>query len=171
MILQFNAIELRRLNFQDIEMLRQWRNDSAIQQHMFYQKHISKDEQVNWFKSLSDNDYYFIIYKNDEALGMIHLNQLVENQDSAYAGLFIYSSKYIASPIPIYASLALLRFAFEELKLDTVYAKVRNDNTKAIQYNEFLGFKMQDNGEMVLLQADYLIKTKSIINRIKKGTE
>ncbi|MCD8528575.1 MAG: GNAT family N-acetyltransferase [Chitinophagales bacterium] len=105
MMLSFNEVKLMPLQEQDIEMLRQWRNDKKIAKHMFYQEHITKEMQQTWFQNIKKTDYYFIIHYKNEAIGLIDLKK--ENK-SYFAGLFIYNHSYWGTPIPVLASLALL---------------------------------------------------------------
>ena len=59
----------------------------------------------------------------------------------AYAGLFIGNEEFEGTGIAFKASLALLEYAFEELKLETIFAKVHKENIVAIAYNKNLGFE------------------------------
>jgi RimJ/RimL family protein N-acetyltransferase len=55
--------------------------------------------------------------------------------------LFIGNANYIGTGIAFNASNFIIKRAFEELGLKTLFAKVRNSNTAALQYNAFLGFQ------------------------------
>lgn len=167
MTLSFNEVQLKRVEEADIEMLRQWRNDKKIAANMFYQEYITAEMQQRWFNSLTDTDYYFIINYRKEAIGLINL----KNENHHYfAGLFIYNEKYWGTPLPIYASLALLQFAFERLTLTEVLAKVREENLKAIAYNKSLGFKLVNKITMKINAEDYLSKTHPLIKKFQKKT-
>ncbi|HKK76952.1 MAG TPA: GNAT family N-acetyltransferase [Saprospiraceae bacterium] len=123
-----------------LELLREWRNAPDIRQHMEFQEYISPEMQSQWFKRIHTiENYYFVILVNDRPVGLIHLSSL--NDQTGQAGLFIGQPSYQASTVPIRASLCLLDFAFNHLKLGNVRAKVKRDNLKAIQYNSALGFK------------------------------
>ena len=73
MILDFSGIRLRQIELEDIELLRVWRNDHKIGQFMFFREHITKEMQLACYKSLTFNDFYFIIEYQDKTLGLIHL--------------------------------------------------------------------------------------------------
>lgn len=164
MIIDFCGIHLRRLEQCDIEMLREWRNDLKITQHMFYQDYISPEMQQVWFDKLRDRDFYFIIEVEEESIGLIHLVNDEETLDTAYAGLFIYEETYWGTQIPVLASLALLRFAFEELSLSKVKAMVRKENKAALQYNEQLGFERLTEEVQALSAKDYEEKVRKLID-------
>lgn len=171
MILKRNHIELKLIDESTIELLRIWRNASAVNQFMEYQAQISKEQQLVWYNNLSkENNFYFIIYSDNIPLGMIHLSNISEKQ--AESGMFIAENKYKGTGVAFNASILLLDFAFEKLDLEIIYAKVKNDNKVAQQYNQLLGFKLMDKtsdyfSNWELQKNDYLVqrdKIKNILN-------
>ena len=168
MKLSLGGVRLKRLKEQDLEMLRTWRNDPKIRRVMFFQEHITRDMQLKWFTSLSELDYYFVIETGNEPVGLIHLNIDEKDKDSAFAGLFIHDDSYWGTQVPVYSSLALLNFAFKELDLKQVLAKVRKDNSAAIRYNQSLGFSAIQEECQVLTKNDFFRRTQSLYDRLKK---
>ena len=134
-------IELVRLEAENIELLRQWRNAPEIVKNMEFQEYITSEMQVKWFQKINDiNNFYFLIRKNKEWIGMIHLSAINYHKNTADAGIFISKQSYINTSIPAHASFALLDFAFDDLKLKSIYIKVHKNNKKALKYNQHLGF-------------------------------
>ena len=134
-------ILLEPLNSDTIETLRLWRNSASVSQFMEYKKEISKEEQQLWFANIDPKkEYYFIIKKDNFPLGMIHINKINSELKSAEVGLFIGENNFQGTGIAFGASLNLLDFAFDELNLNEVFAKVNFANKNAIMYNSFLGF-------------------------------
>ena len=63
---------MRRLTHDKIEMLRQWRNDPKIQQHMFYREYITPEMQERWFANLDQHtNFYFIVEYDGKEIGLI----------------------------------------------------------------------------------------------------
>lgn len=161
-------IELKPLVLEDIELVRQWRNSPLILFNMEFQKIISAEEQLLWFNSLKNEKcYYFLITVNSQKVGLVHLNKF-EN-DTAHVGLFIGNQNYVGTGISLGASVLILSFAFEELKLTKLFAKVKSSNNVAINYNQSLGFEFSDTlndtfsqfiitKEKYFQKADYLKK-------------
>lgn len=140
-------ILLEPLNIDSLETLRLWRNSDSVSEFMEHKKEISKEEQQLWFANIdSKKEFYFIIKKDQFSIGMIHINKINFESKSAEVGLFIGEKKFQGTGITFGASLNLLDFAFDELKLKEVFAKVNSANKNAILYNSFLGF----NEEYVL---------------------
>ena len=56
------GVTLKRLELNDIEEVRQWRNFNHIQNKMQYKEDISSEMQLIWFNSVNNKlNYYFII--------------------------------------------------------------------------------------------------------------
>lgn len=135
------GITLEPLSGVTIETVRIWRNQQEVRQFMEFQEEITKEDQIRWFEKIQNsNSEYFIIKKEDCPIGMIHLNQINFDTKSAEAGLFIGNSKFSGTGITLGASIVLLEHAFNDLKLNIIFAKVKNNNTNTIKYNQLLGF-------------------------------
>ena len=116
-ILNQYGISLKRINKNDIELIRKWRNHPNIRKYMGYKKKISEKEQIEWFKKVNINEEY------------------------GEGGIFIWDDDFLNTPYPIFASLILLDFIFNELKIgDKSFIRILPENSKAIKYNNMLGY-------------------------------
>ncbi len=142
MIIRKYGLELVRLRAEHIEMIRHWRNDPKIQKHMFFQATITPEMQQRWYESINnDQNYYFLIYKDQVPCGLISISSIDFDTRNAFAGLFIYDDRYIGTDVPVRASLSILDVFFTFTNLESIYAKVRDSNLVAHLYNTSLGFK------------------------------
>lgn len=166
MKLKQDHIELKLLDESTIELLRNWRNASDINQLMEHQAQISKEQQLHWFNNLSkEKNYYFIIYSENKPIGMIHLSNL--NGKYAESGMFIAESDFKGTGVAFNASILLLDFAFEKLELEVIHAKIKNENKVAQQYNQLLGFKFESKlseafSNWILSKEDYWLQREKI---------
>lgn len=127
-------------------LIREWRNSPKVNHFMDFKAQITKEQQEQWFEAaVTSNNFYLTIRKGSTPIGLIHLDRFDADKNSAYAGLFIGNEEFEGTGIAFKASIALLEFAFEELKLKTVFAKVHKENSVAIVYNKNLGF--EDDGK------------------------
>lgn len=125
-------------------LIRNWRNSKHVSQFMEFQEQISETQQIEWFLTLEqEQNYYFTVHHEEEPIGLIHLNQFNSKDLSAFAGLFIGKEEFEGTGAAFAASIQLLDFAFDELQLQCVYAKVHQSNQVALNYNEHLGFKYE----------------------------
>lgn len=136
------GLKLKLLDTDTIQLVRNWRNQEQIRSQMEFQKLISETGQSMWFRKLDKQaNQYFIIHIDDKPVGLIHLKNIDVKIRIAEAGLFIGENTYVGTGISLGASILLLDYAFNQLNLQTIQAKVKNDNTIALQYNQLLGFK------------------------------
>lgn len=137
------GISLVPLAEENVELVRQWRNSQAIAHFMEFQGEISKEDQIAWFRSL-ECCHYFVIYAADTPCGLIDLKRINLDTKSAEAGLFIGEKQFMGTGIALGASVLLLDFAFDELQLEVVTAKVHKENREAIGYNQLIGFQKKE---------------------------
>lgn len=157
-----SGLNLIPLSGETLEQVRIWRNDPYIARFMEFQEEISVEAQQKWFHSLQ-NAHYFVIYVDTLPIGLIHLKNTTK--ETAESGLFIGNEKFLGTGIAYEASLLLLDFAFNELKLLTVTAKVHVQNKVAEDYNQLFGYKFnqainENFNEWVLTSEDYSNKRK-----------
>ncbi len=174
------GLTLQRLQQQQIELIRAWRNDSKIAQVMFYKGEITAQMQQEWFDSIdNEQNFFFLIYLQNEPVGLINISSIDWENKTAYTGLYIYNDRFLSTDTPVMASLAMLDVFFLLLGLQSVYAKVKGNNKAAHNYNTALGFsrtKKIEYGlgyEYELQKENYLLKTKHLRNsaiRLKGNT-
>jgi RimJ/RimL family protein N-acetyltransferase len=142
MIISRYGINLVRVQKEHIETIRVWRNDPKIREHMFFKSEITAEMQLNWFNSIhNDQNFYFMVCPTDQPIGLISLSSIDYEHNKAFAGLFIYDDNFLGTDIPVRSSLCLLDVFFAHTAIDTLYAKVRDTNIVADQYNTSLGFE------------------------------
>jgi UDP-4-amino-4,6-dideoxy-N-acetyl-beta-L-altrosamine N-acetyltransferase len=172
MILNNYNIVLEPLQIDKLETVRLWRNKEQVSKFMEFKEEISKEQQITWFQNINpQNEYYFIIQKDAVSIGLIHINKVNREEKNAEVGLFIGESNYAGTGITIGASLNLLDFAFENLNLIEVIAKINNENINAVKYNSFLGFTLShplnsDFSLWKLTKEAYEISKPKLVNYI-----
>jgi len=160
MLIRNFGITLSRLTLEDIELVRYWRNSKDISRFMEYKKFITEDQQKKWFNSLNPLcDFYFLINWNGQKVGLIHSSAINWNDKTAHAGLFVWDKNYIATHIPVLASLAMLECFFEKFNIQKYFAKVGRGNSVAIRYNAALGFTQHEKS--VMSDFDFYVLEKN----------
>ncbi len=170
MVLKGYDVELKRLRYEDIEMLRMWRNSDSVKQHMNFRDYISIEMQKKWFASLKeDRDFYFIIYKDNYPVGLTEVKSISKDNSSGDLGIFIADSDNLQIPMLSYRAIfTIIDFAFDRLKLKQLTASILPDNERAIRFNESFGFKPYSNQNSdnlfyyQLFYEDYEQKSNSI---------
>lgn len=168
-ILNQYGISLKRINKNDIELIRKWRNHPNIRKYMGYKKKISEKEQIEWFKKINNPfNYYFLITINNQPIGVINCKDVNTREEYGEGGIFIWNNDFLNTPYPIFASLILLDFIFNELKIgDKSFIRILPENTKAIKYNKMLGYVLIPGQEKAKNQWYVLTKGSYNKNAIK----
>jgi RimJ/RimL family protein N-acetyltransferase len=165
------GITLQKLKPEHTGLVRQWRNDPKISRFMFYKGEITEEMQKDWFNSVdNEQNFFFIIGYKNEQVGLINISSIDWENKTAYTGLFIYEEKFWGSDVPVMASLAMLDVFMLLFDVQSVYAKVKGNNTVAHNYNSALGFSRTKKIELglgyeyLLLKEIYLLETKELRN-------
>jgi RimJ/RimL family protein N-acetyltransferase len=170
LILEQYGVKLTRLQREDIELVRHWRNHPDISSHMEYREPITAEAQVKWFDSINNPfNYYFLIEYNGKKIGLINSKHYDPVEKVGEGGIFIWDKEYLQTFVPVMASLCLLNFVFFELKLcKRSRARILRDNARAIQFNKAIGYKLLPGQENVnnqmyeLTLEDYQAKGASL---------
>ena len=176
MKIQKYGVTLKRLTKNEIELVRQWRNDPSIAKYMSFRDHITKDMQKKWFASINDdNNFYFIIEVFNKKIGLINIKNVDYSEKMGEGGIFIYDPSYQNDYLPYRASLALCDFSFYQLGLERIKAHILKNNRRAIRYNKSLGYVLQsgqdekENQLYIQTKEDYekcSWRIKSILEKI-----
>ena len=136
------GIILDTLTSIDLELVRTWRNSDHVKENMKYRGYIDSTMQTKWFDELNQkNNFYFVIKEKEVKIGLINLKEIDWERGIAEAGIFIGEKEYLNSPSPLLATISIMEFAFEELNLKVLKAKIASANLRAILYNESIGYK------------------------------
>ncbi len=161
------GIVLESLTFEDIDLVRNWRNSDHVRLTMSYQQYIDAEAQKQWFQSLDkQSNIYLLIKEVDAKIGLINLKNINWELGSAEAGIFIGEKEYLNSLAPLLATISIMEYAFEELKLNKLRAKISRTNFKAIFFNEGIGYVKEDGQEEMDFQY-YYVTPQQFINSTK----
>lgn len=149
------GVKLKRLQENDIELVRNWRNQTELNSFMEYREHISPESQLAWFKSINNKfNYYFMIEFGGKKVGVINVKNYDPQLKFGEGGIFIGDKAYINSSASVFSTLCLLNFMFVRLNICNISRiRILKDNERAIQYNKLLGYKLLPNQEQVYNQV------------------
>ncbi len=151
------GVTLNRLTEDKIELIRNWRNDPKIVQHMEYKEYITADMQIVWFQKVNNgNNYYFIIEYNEKEIGLINIRDIDYELMEGEGGIYIYDDECLNSTISFQATMCLYDFCFETLKLNRLIAHILKDNKRAIKYNKLLGYELS-TGQAAINNQLYIL--------------
>jgi|TARA_B100001971_G_C18133696_1_gene506310 RimJ/RimL family protein N-acetyltransferase len=166
MIISKGNIVFRRLIHDDIELLRNWRNSSQVNQFMEYRDYITPEMQEKWYTSINNNNnLFFVIEYKNEKIGLINGKNIDWESNTMETGIFIANEKYLNTEVPLLVVLIFGELGIMTLGL-TAYAHILKTNKRARRYNKFIGFNLCDGQEEVDNQL-YIMTRESYLKKAK----
>jgi len=137
--LSSQLINFTELTLDEKKMVLKWRNSESVKKWMYNRTEISLENHLKYINSLhSKNDRVYFLLKNAyEALGVVDLTEIQNNRSAA---LGIYANPDLKGYGMLLMS-KIIKYAFDELHIKTLYANVYIDNTKAIHLYEKFNFR------------------------------
>ena len=128
------------LNSQEIELIFKWRNHPDINQFM-KTKYIDCEEHLRFLKKLHQysNKIYFLVNQDEQIICVIDFVNITTK--SCEFGL--YANSYLKGVGQVVMK-EIIKYAFENLKVNTLKAYVFKDNRKALKLYQQNHFTIYD---------------------------
>lgn len=179
-------INFVKIEESDLEMIRQWRNSPEVGQYMYTDTEISPDQQKEWFKKISseEDSKYWIIEFQKKKLGVACLVNIDFNHSKCFWGFYLGDTSIRGKGIGAKVEYNVLKYVFEELKLNKLCGEVLYFNEKVIKMHEKFGFKQEGylrdhvrkNGNFVdvvtigLLQSEWKTLKDDLYSRVYRSS-
>ena len=132
---------MRAIDFDDIQLLRYWRNLNHVRQRMVLKNFIERDGQRKWFEQLNnETGRYFMFSLGMKDIGCANLTKINIEDKTFEGGIFCGDTNYLNHWINIWACIKIYDYAFFKLRLSTSYATILTDNKAALSLNKSLGY-------------------------------
>jgi len=140
-------IYLTAVSKQNIEQLRQWRNNPELRQFFREYREISKETQEKWFeeKVLGDpNQINFEIHDNESGklIGHCGIFYIKWVYGTGEFGIYIGDNNFRGKGYGKSSLISLVNYGFETLSLHRIFAEVYSNND-AIKLYKKIGFKQE----------------------------
>lgn len=148
------GVELKPIQAEQIEMVRQWRNTPRIRKLMLQSEPISQAQQARWYSAMVNDpaQVYFVVYFKSQPIGVGSLTAIDTQTKDCEPGMYIYDETYQCNIIPFSVAFALNDIAFEVLGLTTLHGKIFQSNQASLRFHKACGYKVtEDDGELVRL--------------------
>lgn len=164
------GVSFRELEHKDIEMVRQWRNNSDVAQYMITRDHITTEMQERWFHGIRQrNELHFIIHYGGRDIGLYSVKDIDLENKAAELAMYLAVEDDRNSHVPFLITFCVSEI-IQKLGLEKVWIVILDENKRAIRYNKFLGFKPTDqvkNGNVRLYWLDFDEHTRAC-EKLKK---
>ncbi len=137
---------LRPLKEQDLELKVKWINDPDVHAYLHYDVPLNLEKTRIWFeKAVKDDCRYDFVIETQEGLpiGIIGLIGINKKDNTAEIYIAIGEKKYWSRGVMFETEKALIKWAFECLGLDKLWATVRDVNVASIITMKKLGFEIE----------------------------
>lgn len=150
-------IKLRELRYDDIKYMKEFYEDIEIKkQFKFTQNNFDSDLLVSFVdKSNTENTHHFAVDCDSEYAGTISLKNCDKHNLTAEFAIVI-RKKFWGNNISRTATLHIIDYAFNSLKLNKIYLNVLSSNQRAINFYKKIGFQYEGTFHRhVLIENEY----------------
>ena len=137
-----DALTLRDMQVDDLEMVRSWRNHPDVRRHMLTQHEISAEEHTQWFKRIQQDPqrHVVLVHEHQQPLGLVHFTP-VNAQGVVDWGFYLTPQ----APTGSGGKLArrALDFAFTQQGWHKVCGQVISSNAASRRFHLKLGFSLE----------------------------
>lgn len=134
------------LNEEEILEVLRWRNHPFVRQFMNNDAAISEQEHHNFVNMLKKTRHFARYWKVDN-IGVVYLNKIDRDNRTAYLGIYINPDNPATGKGARLMSI-LLKAAFYQLGLKTIFLEVFESNIAAIKLYSRFGFIPIDSPDM-----------------------
>lgn len=139
---------LRAVEEEDCEMLRELANSPEFESKIVgWSFPISKSDQQRWFESCRNDMHrlrYTIVTREDGPVGMLGLQDIdMKNGTATGLGMRIAKKEIRARGLATDAWMTLMRYCFEELRLNRVNGSALADNAISLHVCQKVGFRIE----------------------------
>ena len=143
MFIKGEKVLMRAVELSDARVLRQMMNDENIENMMWgYSLPVSEHQQVRWIENIPNEKNIFraMIDVDGTAIGTIILSDIDMRNGIAEIHIKLANSCERGKGYGTDAVSALVTYAFNVLRLNCIYCRIKEDNKASIKLFEKCGF-------------------------------
>lgn len=134
--------DFTKLDEKEVRMVLEWRNSPQVRKWMYNQEIISFEDHSNFVKSLSSREdkLYWLVYKDDEPVGVYDITNINREQDQAENGLYMNPApKFTGSGFEFVRACFFMFFGI--MKIGRAVGGAAANNKNIIFIDQFFGFE------------------------------
>lgn len=138
-------IKLIKLEKEDLELVRNWRNSEDVSKYMYNESYITEEEHQNWFEKIKDssNSIYWIIEYNNKKLGLASITGIDNTLQSCYWAFYLGDTSVRGGGIGAKIEYNVIEYVFSILNLNKLRCEVFTSNDRVIKMHEKYGFRRE----------------------------
>ncbi|MCS5696644.1 UDP-4-amino-4,6-dideoxy-N-acetyl-beta-L-altrosamine N-acetyltransferase [Desulfofundulus thermocisternus] len=138
-------IKLRKVELNDKEKVRQWRNLPHVAKYMYTDHYITPEEHEKWFEMIMKDpsvSYWIIVY-NERDVGLAGIYNIDRRNSRCYWAFYIADQDIRGKGLGSYVEYFILHYVFDVLKLNKLCCEVLAFNENVIHMHKSFGFKQE----------------------------
>lgn len=144
------GVTFNLLKEEDIELVRQWRNDPVVANNFEFRDYITPEMQKEWFRSVNNiHNLYTVIEYQGEKIGVINLKNIDWESRVCEGGIFLPDPKYHQTYIPAVISYITTEIIFNVFEWNISQAHVLKENKNVQAFVKMLGYELMPGQEEV----------------------
>lgn len=136
---------IRPITIEDTDLVLKWRNSEKVVKNFIYRKEVTREDHLNWIHNKVEKGrvHQFIVCSkiDDMPIGVVYLQDFDEDCKKAESGIFL--GEIYGKGIGTEAYKLLLDYAFGELKLHKVVARVLAGNEASVKLHIKTGYTQE----------------------------
>ncbi|MFI3201343.1 MAG: GNAT family protein [Eubacteriales bacterium] len=153
-------IYLRKIELEDTELIIRWRNSEYVRPFFIYQEPFTREGHLKWIETMIDTGrgYQFMICEKETLLpiGCVYLRDYEKGHKHIEYGIFIGEHSLKGKGVGTLAARLIIQFAFEQLQVHRVFARVIAGNIASSRIMMKAGLQEEARlRDHVFLQGEY----------------
>ena len=153
-------INLRRMTWDDTDLIIKWRENKRVKNNFIYRGEITREIHEEWIRTKVETGevVQFIIEETEggRPIGSVYLRDINREMGKAEFGIFIGEDDAVGRGYGTEAAKMIVNYAFAELKLHKIYLRVLDENFVAKKSYEKVGFREEGHfHDDVFLNGEY----------------
>lgn len=156
-----NNVELRKITIDDTDNIIKWRNNPEVKKNFCIQYDFTREIHLNWYKNKIETgevvQFIIIDRTTNTDVGSTYLRDIDMKNKKAEFGIFIGENSARNKGIGTDSAKLILKYGFEELKLNKIFLRVFSNNLAGIKAYEKAGFKYEGTAkqDVMLPNGEY----------------
>lgn len=140
-----NTCRLRSITENDLELVLEWRNSFRVRNYMINNHIITINEHRAWFnRQLHDDSSICLIFEfHNEPVGVLNFSDIDRERGICFWGFYLGRENLPKGTGTTMATLGI-EYAFQNLKMQKICAKVLEFNHASIRIHQKLGFVLEE---------------------------
>ena len=160
-------VELRKIEKEDLEQLRQWRMQENVTKYMLTDPVITSEDQIKWFEKISNDDTRidYVILVDNKVVGYYGITNIDKERGSCEVGFYIGDEKYRGVGVFSKAHRLIEDIVSQDLKLSQIVIIALKDNPSCEAYAN-MGFVIDQSYNNVCNKSGIPYKLVKLIKKV-----